>query len=172
MSKKLAAGSPMPELDLPLAGGGRVRVGGVRQGFQLVIVYRGKHCPLCKTYLKRLNEMQNEFGEANAELVAISADSQAKAEADVAEHEWRFPVAYDLGMEDMRRLGLYISEPRNEQETDRPFSEPAAFLVNPGGQVQVIDISNAPWSRPDLGGLLRGIRRIQEVDYPIRGTLA
>jgi len=172
MSEKLGAGSLMPELDLPLVGGGGVRVGGARPGYQFIVIYRGRHCPLCKTYLKELSSLHGAFGEANAEVVAISADSQAKAEADVAEYGWHFPVAYELGMEAMRRLGLYISEPRNEQETDRPFAEPGVFVVNPGGQVQVVDISNAPWCRPDLAGLLRGIRRIQEVDYPIRGTLS
>jgi hypothetical protein len=38
--------------------------------------------------------------------------------------------------------------------------------------VQIVDISNAPFARPDLDGILRGIKRIQELNYPIRGTLA
>jgi len=72
----------------------------------------------------------------------------------------------------MRALGLYISEPRSPRETDRPFPEPALFVVNPQGNIQIIDISNAPFARPDLNGVLKGLKFIQEKQYPIRGTLA
>jgi len=72
----------------------------------------------------------------------------------------------------MRALGLYISAPRSPQETDRPFPEPALFVVNPQGNIQIIDISNAPFARPDLNGVLKGLKFIQEKQYPIRGTLA
>jgi hypothetical protein len=37
--------------------------------------------------------------------------------------------------------------------------------------MQIIDISNAPFARPDLAGIARGAKRIQEMNYPIRGTL-
>ena len=105
-------------------------------------------------------------------VATVSADPQEKAQADVAEFGWRFPVGYDLTVEQMRLLGLYISEPRSATETDRPFAEPGLFVINPEGNVQIIDISNAPFSRPDLSGILRGIKLIQERNYPIRGTLA
>ncbi len=74
-------------------------------------------------------------------------------------------------MEQMRALGLYISEPRSPQETDRPFAEPGLFVINPEGKLQIIDISNAPFARPDLATVLMGIKLIQEKSYPIRGTL-
>jgi len=38
--------------------------------------------------------------------------------------------------------------------------------------VQLIEISEAAFARPDLAGILRGAKRIQEMHYPIRGTLA
>ncbi len=65
---------------------------------------------------------------------------------------------------------LYTSEPRSPQETDRPFAEPGLFAINPEGKVQIIDISNAPFSRPDLAGILQGLKFVQEKQYPIRGT--
>jgi hypothetical protein len=72
----------------------------------------------------------------------------------------------------MQRLGLYISEPRSPQETDRPFAEPGLFVVNPQGSIQIVDLSNAPFARPELGGIARGIGFVQEKGYPVRGTLA
>ena len=47
----------MPEMDLPLAGGGTVHIGGARETYQVVIVYRGKHCPVCKKYLGPLTSL-------------------------------------------------------------------------------------------------------------------
>ena len=71
----------------------------------------------------------------------------------------------------MNALGLYVSQPRNAQETDHLFAEPAVYVVNEHGTVQVVDISNNPFVRPDLSTLLRGITWIKNPDnnYPIRG---
>lgn len=172
MSSKIPAGSPMPQLDLPTVDGQRARIGGARPTWQVVVVYRGRHCPLCKKYLTKLQGLAGDLAQANAEVVAVSGDPQEKAQADTTELNLKIPVAYGLTMEQMRTLGLYISNPRSPQETDRPFAEPGLFVVNPQGQVQIVDISNAPFARPDLDGILRGIKLIQEKNYPIRGTAA
>jgi peroxiredoxin len=171
MGTKLDAGKATPKLAVALVGGGNAEIGGARDGYQLAIVYRGKHCPICQGYLNQLNEMQDAFRDANTELLVISADPPEKAQANAEEHGWTFPLACDLSQEQMRALGLYISEPRSDAETDRPFAEPAAFLTNPEGELQVVDISNAPWVRADLNALLRATQRIQETGYPIRGTM-
>jgi hypothetical protein len=88
----------------------------------------------------------------------------------MAEIQPNFPVGYGLAITDMRRLGLYVSHPRSPQETDRPFAEPGLFVVNPQGEAQIVDISNAPFARPDLRAILAGLKFIQEKGYPIRGT--
>jgi peroxiredoxin len=137
----------------------------------MLVVYRGKHCPLCKKYLETLDGLYDELKSAGVTVAAVSADTREKAEADVAAEGWRFPVGYGLTTAQMRTLGLYISEPRSAQETDRPFAEPGLFVVNPEGRVQIVDISNAPFSRPDLAAILSGIKLIKERSYPIRGTL-
>ena len=169
--QSLAAGSDMPGVVVPKVGGGAIHLGG-EQSWQLLVVYRGKHCPICKTYLKTLNELLDQFQGINTEVVAISADTPEKAEAETKEEGWRFPVGHSLTPEQMRTLGLYISEPRSPQETDRPFPEPGLFVVNPAGKIQVVDISNAPFARPDLNSIFRGLKFIQEKQYPIRGMLA
>ena len=48
------------------------------------------------------------------------------------------------------------AEPRNIRETDQPFPEPALFLLNPDGEVVIIDYSNSPFARPDLRILVEG----------------
>jgi peroxiredoxin len=160
----------MPMLTVPQVGGGEIRVGGPGR-WQMVVVYRGKHCPICKRYLKGLDGLLDEFRAIGAEVVAVSGDPLEKAESEAKEEGWRFPVGYGLTPDQMRTLGLYISEPRSPQETNRPFPEPGLFVVNPEGRTQIIDISNAPFARPDLQGVLNGLKFVREKNYyPIRGT--
>ena len=169
-SPKIQPGSEMPKLSLPAVGGGEVDFVGT-EGWQVVIVYRGKHCPICRSYLKTLNGLLDQFGAANTAVLAVSADSKEKAETEKHEEGWQFPVGYNLSPQQMRDLGLYVSEPRSPEETDRPFAEPGLFIINPQGKIHVVDVSNAPFSRPELGGVLKGLKFIQEKKYPIRGTL-
>ena len=170
MSAKLSAGSAFPSLPVATVDGSTVDVA-AQSGWRMLVIYRGKHCPMCKKYFKTLDGMLSELGDAGVAVLAASADPKEKAEADVASEGWHFPVGYGLSMEQMRTLGLYISDPRSPQETDRPFAEPGLFVINPEGRVQITDISNAPFARPDLTGVLNGIKLIKERNYPIRGTL-
>lgn len=170
-SLKLEAGSKLPSVITPRVGGGEARLCN-EEGWTAVIVYRGKHCPICKAYLQSLNQKLDEFLAAGVSVVAVSGDPQTKAESQTREEGWRFPVAYGLTIDQMKSLGLYVSSPRSPQEADLPFPEPGLFVVNPQGQLQIIDVSNAPFSRPDLDMVLRGIKFIQEKNYPIRGTYA
>jgi len=169
MSSKLKAGSSMPEISLPKAGGGTVQLGGPGR-WQLIVVYRGKHCPLCNKYLTRLQELKPDYDASETEVIAVSTDPQEKADALASDLGLTAPVGYGLSISQARDLGLYISNPRTPQETDAPYAEPGTFLVNPDGRLQIIDISSAPFSRPDLAALLRGIKFIREKDYPIRGN--
>ena len=165
---KMAAGATFPKLSWPAVGGGRVEPA-AGDGWRLLIVYRGQHCPVCKTYLGTLNKLLDDFKAAGVTPCVVSADTAEKAQAEAQAEGWRFPVGYDLPTEDMRELGLYVSEPSSPQETERAFSEPGAFVINPEGKVQIVDISNAPVARPDLRVLLGGLKFIIESKYPIRG---
>lgn len=167
-TRKMAAGKKFPAIGWKAVSGDRV-VPADGSGWRALMVYRGKHCPLCKTYLNTLNEMLDEFMAASIAVATVSADSREKAATQVAECGWRFPVGYGLSIDEMRQLGLYVSDPRSPQETDRPFAEPALFVINPDGDTQIIDISNAPFARPDLTSLLKGLRFVISDDYPIRG---
>lgn len=70
--------------------------------------------------------------------------------------EITYRIAYGLRLTDMHRWGLYVSHPRNIRETEHPFPEPAMFLINPEGQVQVAEYSNSPFCRPDLRIMIEG----------------
>lgn len=168
---KLAAGGVVPAITVPKVGGGEIAIGNTGS-WQMVVVYRGKHCPICRSYLKGLDGLYDEFRAGDTEVAAVSGDPKEKAESEAVEEGWHFPVGYGLTTEQMRQLGHYISEPRSTQETDRPFPEPGLFVINPQGLVHIVDLSNAPFARPDLKGVLNGLKFIKERGYPIRGTAA
>lgn len=168
----LTAGSTFPKTEVARLGGGTVTLG-VPQGghdWQLAIIYRGLHCPLCKKYLAQLEEMQGQFHAIGVDVVTASGDPEEKAQAMVDEKELSLPMGYGLSVAQMQALGLYVSDPRSPQETDRPFAEPGLFVINSEGLIQMVDVSNAPFLRPDLQGVLGGITFIRNNDYPIRGT--
>ncbi len=165
---KLPAGEKFPSMSWNAVAGDRIDPAAA-SGWRALVIYRGKHCPLCKTYLNTLDELLAEFLGSGIAVSALSADSREQAEADVAEFGWKFPVGYDLSMAQMRRLGLYISDPRSPKEADHAFPEPALFVINPEGLTYLIDISNAPFARPDLRSLLKGLQFVIGKAYPIRG---
>lgn len=170
---KLDAGASFPKFEVTKYGGGVVNVGTPAGGhdWQLVIVYRGKHCPICTIYLKELNEFLPKFNELGVDVIAISGDSEDRAATQLADLNLDFAVGYDMSIAQMQSLGLYVSDPRSEQESDRPFAEPGLFMINELGNIQIIDISNAPFARPELKFILRGAGFIRnpENNYPVRG---
>ncbi|ASJ76078.1 redoxin domain-containing protein [Granulosicoccus antarcticus] len=171
-ASKLTAGSVFPELIVSDMNGGEINLAKptAPNDWKLVIVYRGKHCPLCTKYLTQLNDFSGKLAELNVDLVAVSGDPLEKVEEQMSTIEPTYTVGYGLSIEQMQTLGLYISDPRSPEETDRPFAEPGVFLINDKGTLQLVDISNAPFSRPDLESLVGGIGFIRSNDYPIRGT--
>lgn len=174
-SIKLKAGDSFPILTSTLLDGSTVTLG-KPQGdatWQAVFVYRGKHCPLCTKYLNELESYRQAFAAAGVDILAVSGDSSNQLQEHLEKLDVSFPVAYGLSEEQMTTLGLYISIPRSEKETDHNFAEPGLFVVNENGELHVVDISNNPFVRPELGALSRGLAWIRDPDnhYPIRGTL-
>lgn len=164
------AGGTLAEISVPTVEGGSISFG-QGEGWRLIVVYRGLHCPLCTTYLAELERLKPRYADLGASIVAVSADPKEKATISVRDGGLTFPVGYDLGIEEMQALGLYVSQPRSPKETDRPFAEPALFLVRPDQRLQIACVSNAPWARADLAQIADGLDWIRKNDYPVRGTL-
>ena len=142
--------------------------------WKMIVVYRGRHCPLCTKFLNRLAAYRKRLLDIGIDLAAVSADSKAQLEQHMQKLDVNFPLFFGLTLEQMQALGLYISVPRSEQETDHEFPEPGLFVINGERKVQVIDISNNPFSRPNLESLVSGLEwiRAPENDYPIRGAFS
>lgn len=168
---KPVAGEILQPMSFPRLGGGEIEVGGTRDRWTLLVVYRGKHCPRCKKYLNTLNDMRQDWDEAGFDVAVVSADTEDKARADQAEFGWGFDLGYGLSRDQMETLGLYVSQPLSDAETDTPFAEPGVFVLRPDGSQLMIAISNGPSARPDLAELLSGMVFTKTNDRPPRGTL-
>lgn len=164
-----AVGTLFPEMTFPKVGGGQLSVAGQRDRWSMLIVYRGRHCPKCKAYLGKLSNMIGAWDKM-LDVVVVSADPLEKAMADVAEFGWAFDLGYGLTEDQMSQLGLYVSDPLSEAETDARFAEPGTFAFKPSGELMLVDISNGPAARPDLDMLLGGMQFNIENDRPVRGT--
>jgi len=169
----LQAGAAFPALNGPDAEGAVRDISKPTGGkdWNLVVVYRGKHCPMCTRYLNALEPMVADLAEIGVDVVAVSGDSAEQLAQHREKLEVTFPLYHSLSIEQMKSLGLYISDPRSPKETDHPFAEPGVFVVNEHGTLQVVDISNNPFVRPELKTLISGLAWIRnpENNYPIRG---
>ena len=175
-SSKISAAAVFPALTVKDTDNNEVFLGqrNSDSGWKMVVIYRGKHCPICTKYLNQLEDYKQRLADIDVELVAVSADSAEQLQEHQQKLAVSYPLYHGLNVEQMRGLGLYISEPRSEQETDHPFAEPALFVINSEGRIQIVDIANAPFSRPAPETLVSGLEFIRDPanDYPIRGTYA
>jgi len=170
MSTKAKIDKPFPALSLQTLSGKSLVLGQPPQGqWQLLVMYRGLHCPICKQYLGQINDMKADFDQMNVQIVAVSTDPEEKAKTFASEMGLDFEVAYGLGIDQARDLGLYISSPLSSAETDQPFAEPGLFFIRPDGGLHFGEVASAPFCRPDLEMIKMGIGFIQKKDYPARG---
>lgn len=173
-TNKLHPGDTFPDIEVSTLTGDRVNLKSRKNGtdWKMVLVYRGKHCPICTKFLNALEKYKDDLYDAGIDLVAVSADSEQQLQAHLEDIDINYPIAYGLSEEDMQALGVYVSEPMSENETDHNFSEPALFIINEEGALQVADVANNPFVRPDLDQLISGLQWIRDPDnnYPIRGT--
>jgi peroxiredoxin len=137
--------------------------------FQMVVVYRGLHCPVCKTYLGELEAKLPDFTKRGVDTIAISADSRERAEK--ARAEWgltSLQVGCELSIPNAREWDLFISRAIREGEPPE-FSEPGLFLIKPDHSLFFASRGSAPWGRPPLDQMLRGIDVATERKMPARG---
>ncbi len=171
MLRKLMPDHPVPSLSLPLVGGGRFELAEeTPEAFTMIVVYRGHHCPVCKSYLAQLSALLDRYETAGFTVVAVSMNDAERAER--SQQDWglgRLRVAYGLTAQMAQDWGLWISTAFKDSEQEI-FAEPGLFWVRPDGRLYLVDIANMPWPRPDLEFLLSKAAYALENDYPARGT--
>lgn len=166
---------PVPSLNVPLVGGGRYSLGAnPGEKFDLIVFYRGLHCPICAKYLLELERLTPEFATRGVQVVAISSDDAERGQAmseKVKASGTKF--GHSLSLRSARQWGLYISTSRGKTSIgiDEPtlFSEPGVFLVRPDGTLYYGAVQTMPFARPQFQDLIGAIDFAVAKDYPARG---
>jgi peroxiredoxin len=172
---KLMPRQPVPDLEVPLVGGGQWRLAEqAPNSFTLICFYRGLHCPVCKGYVKDLDRQVGGFAGHGVGVVAISGDTRVRAQQTVA--DWgleNLPVGYGLAIDTARAWGLYISTSRGKTSLGivepEQFSEPGVFVVRPDRTLYMASVNTMPFARPRFSEILGAIDFILRNDYPARG---
>jgi alkyl hydroperoxide reductase subunit AhpC len=155
---------PVPALNVPLTSAGRFVLGAApAERFDLVVFYRGLHCPICAKYLLELERLAPEFAARGVQVVAVSSDNEERGKL----------MAEKVGASGVRQWGLYISTSRGLTsigiEEPELFSEPGVFLVRPDGTLYYGAVQTMPFARPQFQDLLGAIDFAISKDYPARG---
>lgn len=164
--RPLAAGGPIPKLSWKAARGRAIdtRAG----GWRLLVVYRGKHCGMCRQYLIELNGMREDFAKLGIAVMALSADDARSARAWVRELGLQYPLGHGLTPAQMKKLGLYVSPA--DDEVDHAFAEPAVFALRDEGIIHFACVGNAPYGRPPLHAVFEGLKTAIEDELQPHGT--
>jgi peroxiredoxin len=175
MPNTLIPRQSVPALEVPLIGGGNFILGeNPGEKFDLLVFYRGLHCPKCISYLKELAELADDFSSRGIQLVALSCDTQERAQQmrdKIGSSEIKF--GYNLSLPTARQWGLYISTSRGKTsigvEEPALFSEPGLFLIKSDSTLYYGAVQTMPFARPQFQEILAGIDFAIAKDYPARG---
>lgn len=166
---------PVPSLNVPLLGGERFVLGAQPgERFDLVVFYRGLHCPICAKYLMELERLEPEFRQRGVQVVAISSDDAERGHQMAEKVKARgVKFGYGLSLKVARQWGLYISPSIGKTSTglEEPalFAEPGVFLVRPDGTLYYGSTQTMPFARPQFQDLLPAIDYAVGKNYPARG---
>lgn len=144
------------------------------ENFNLLVFFRGLHCPLCAKYLKELGVLLPALAQRGVEAIAISSDPQERSvemAAKVGTPE--LPFGYALPLQTARDWGLYISKGKGKTsiglEEPALFAEPGLFLVRPDGTLYYGAVQTMPFARPGFADLMMAIEFAIDKNYPARG---
>ena len=142
--------------------------------FNLLVFYRGLHCPVCAKYLTELERLHDDFAQRGVHPLAISSDGDERASAMAEKIQaQRLRFGYDLPLTTARAWGLSISSSRGKTsigiEEPALFSEPGVFLVKPDGTLYWGATQTMPFARPHFDEILGAIDFALKNNYPARG---
>ena len=166
---------PVPALNVALNIGGRFVLGASPgEHFDLLVFYRGLHCPLCAKYLLELERLAPEFAKRGVQVLAISSDDAERTQQMANKiNASALKFGYGLSLTSARQWGLYISSSRGKTsigiEEPALFSEPGVFIVRPDGTLYYGAVQTMPFARPGFADLLGAVDFAISKDYPARG---
>lgn len=175
--KNLIPRQKVPTINLPLVSGESWSLSDENpENFSLLVFYRGRHCPVCRSQLSDLKRNLDKFTELGVNVIAISSDTKERATDTHA--AWKLAdlrLAYGLSLEEARSWGLFVSKGKGETsigiEEPNYFSEPGIFLIHPDQSLYFSTIQTMPFARPQWADVLNAIKVVLKKNYPARGEV-
>lgn len=154
----------MPAIEAHLVGGGEWRLAEEHPAkLALLVFYCGRHCPICRRWLGKLERLVPRFGELGVGVIALSCDRREDAER--AKREWKLQelrVGYGVEPEDARKAGLYLTE-----ENGHLLTEPGIIAVKPeDGTLYAAWAQSQPHARPHFADVLSAVEGLLARDLP------
>lgn len=167
----------VPDLEVETLSGARWTLSASKpRQFNLLVFYRGRHCPVCSMYMADANKRLAEFEQRGIDVIALSMDSAERAAS--ARDDWKLDalnIGYGLSAAQARQWGLYLSTSRGKTsigiEEPELFSEPGLFLVRPDQTLYWASVQTMPFARPHFAEIIKAIDFAVEKDYPARGEV-
>ncbi len=168
-------GDAMPDFIMPDQDGRLVRLSDLLAEGPVVLVFHRAHwCPYCRMNLAALAQIQGRIGAA--QIVAVSAETQAHTRTMRDEAEADFRLLSDMGAGYTLSLGLAIwlgdaiiaihrragrDIPGDQGGGDWIVPIPAVFVIDRDGTVAVRHVDPDYRRRMELTELLEGLERLQ-----------
>ncbi|MCH8105500.1 MAG: AhpC/TSA family protein [Proteobacteria bacterium] len=167
---------PAPELNVDTLQGSWSLNDQKPKNFNMLVFYRGLHCPICSKYIGELDKLAEDFAESGVSILALSSDGKERAQQ--AYENWglkKLNLGYDVSVEQAQAWGLHRSAGRGKTsagiEEPAEFSEPGLFLTRPDNTLYWGQISTMPFARPHFRDILGALGFVLANDYPARGEL-
>lgn len=167
----------VPAIEFATVGGGTWRLADqTPENFTMIVFYRGLHCPICKNYLKDLDNKLADFQAKGVNVIVASSDDEARATQ--TKSDWQLAnltVGYGVDLDVARQWGLYISTGIGKTSTgvEEPalFAEPGLFLIRPDGTLYFGSVQTMPFARPQFAEILGALNFVIAKGYPARGEV-
>ena len=150
----LPPGTPAPDFTLPSTPDQKVSLSEFRGRNVVLVFYPADWSPVCGDQLALYNELRDQFGNLEAELVAISVDGIWCHLAFAKDRGFHFTLLADFEPkgEVARRYGVY-------RDADG-LSERALFVIDKAGVIQYAYVSPIGVN-PGAAGIVKALQALQ-----------
>lgn len=137
-------GDPIPNFSLPTLNDQHVSNDDLANGWAVIYFYPRDNTPGCTTEALDFSQLMDEFGNLNARVIGISADSIKKHENFTKKHDLKVELLSDESTEVCQAFGVWV-EKKMYGKTHMGI-ERSTFLFNPAG------ILNKSWRKVKVSG--------------------
>ena len=107
MTTDLQHSGPAPEFELPLGGGGSVKLSRLRGRKVVLYFYPKDDTEACTTEARDFTALRPEFERVGAVVIGVSPDSVKKHERFAAKHSLGIDLAADEALDTLKAYGVW-----------------------------------------------------------------